>query len=186
MPSSDHPPALRLFFALWPHAALRAQLAAHAALWRFAPPARATRSEQLHLTLLFMDRVAPTGLDTLCAIGAAVAARTSRFALTLDAARVWPGGGIAHLAPQQPPPPLLALHRALRDAVSAADLPCDCRAFSAHVTLARRAHPAAAPAAFAPLHWDATRLSLVQSMLGEGRYQVRGSWTLGAAPAADR
>ena len=182
MPSPCPPTALRLFFALWPGAALRRQLSAHAALWRFAPPARVTRAEQLHLTLLFMDGVAPGAVDALCAIGAAVAARTPRFALTLDAARVWPGGGIAHLAPCQPPPPLLALHAALRDAVSAAALPCDRRAFSAHVTLARRAGAAAAPSAFAPLQWDATRLSLVQSRLGEGRYELRASWALGAPP----
>ncbi len=184
MPTSANPPALRLFFALWPDAALRARLVAHAARWRLAPPARATRPEQLHLTLLFMDRVPPSALDSLCAIGAAVAARTARFEFTLDAARVWPGGGIAHLAPHQPPPALLALHAALRDAVVAAALPCDRRAFSAHVTLARRADPAAAPAAVAPLPWPAARLSLVQSMLGEGRYVVRGSWALDAAPPA--
>jgi 2'-5' RNA ligase len=183
MPTSDPKPALRLFFALWPNKALRTQLAAHAALWRFAPPARASRADQLHLTLLFMDRVPPAAVDALCAIGAAAAASAPRFALTLDAARVWPGGGIAHLAPRQPPPPLLALHAALRDAVAAASLPCDRRAFSAHVTLARRASAAAAPTAFAPLHWNAARLCLVQSMLGEGRYQLRGSWALGAAPA---
>jgi 2'-5' RNA ligase len=182
MPTPDPTPALRLFFALWPDPALRRRLAAHAALWRFAPPARASRAEQLHLTLLFMDGVAPDALDALCAIGAAVAARTPRFALALDAARVWPGGGIAHLAPREPAAPLLALHAALRDAVSAAALPCDRRAFSAHVTLARRASAAAAPSAFAPLPWAATRLSLVQSRLGEGRYQLLASWALGAPP----
>ncbi len=174
----DPPPPLRLFFALWPYPALRARLAAHVALWRFAPPARPSAAAQLHLTLLFMDRVAPERLPALLAIGARVAASTRRFALLLDSARVWHGGGIAHLAPSAPPADLLALHAALRDAAAAAGVDCDRRAFSAHVTLARRAQGSDPPAAFAPLHWPATRLSLMQSQLGSGRYLLRGSWPL--------
>ncbi len=177
MPDEPHT-TLRLFFALWPDPALRARLAAHAALWRFAPPARPSAAAHLHLTLLFMDQVPRTRLPALRAAGARVAASTPRFALRLDSARVWHGGGIAHLAPGEPPAALRALHAALRDAAGAAGVDCDRRAFSAHVTLARRAQGCTPPDAFAPLDWSATRLSLMESRLGSGRYLLRGSWPL--------
>jgi 2'-5' RNA ligase len=177
---------LRLFFALWPQASLRALLAQHAQSWRFAPPAKPTLPDKLHLTLLFMDGVPNDRLQDLVHIGAAVAAAAKPFALRLDQAAVWPQGGIAHLAPSHAPRELTALHAALLQAVALAGVPCDKRSFRPHLTLARHATAGQAPQAFAPVAWQAGELSLVQSMLGSGRYAVLDRWEFAGAtvPAA--
>ena len=172
------PSSLRLFFALWPDAALQARLQAHQQLWSWALPARPSPLPKLHLTLLFMDGVDPTQLPQLLAIGQQVARHSPAFALTLDQVAVWPHGGIAHLAPAAPPPQLSTLQRTLQQAVLEAAIPCDSRPFHPHLTLARRAAPSQAPAQFAPLRWQATQLVLAESMLGLGRYALRGSWPL--------
>ena len=169
---------LRLFFALWPQPALRALLAQHAQSWRLAPPAKPTLPDKLHLTLLFMDGVPDARLQDLVHIGAAVAAAARPFALQLDQAAVWPQGGIAHLAPSHAPRELAVLHTALLQAVESAGVPCDKRGFRPHLTLARHATPGQAPQAFAPVVWQAGELSLVQSMLGSGRYAVLDRWEL--------
>lgn len=167
---------LRLFFALWPGQGLRAHLVRHQALWQWADAARPTPAPKLHLTLLFMDGVAADRVQALHAVGAAVAQHWTDFALTLDCAGVWRHGGIAHLAPSQPPPALLALRAALAAQVGQLGLPFDARAFAPHVTLARKAQAAQPPSSFSPLHWTVRGFVLVHSVLGTGRYDVLGRW----------
>lgn len=169
---------LRLFFALWPQPALRALLAQHMQAWRFTPPAKPTLPDKLHLTLLFMDGVPEARLQDLVGIGAKVASATRALTLHLDQAAVWPQGGIAHLAAGHLPRGLLALRTALVQAVEQAGIGCDQRAFRPHVTLARHAQASHAPQAFAPIAWPVAELSLVQSMLGSGRYAVLDRWGL--------
>jgi 2'-5' RNA ligase len=167
---------LRLFFALWPGAALRKRIAAHQALWTWSQPARPTPASKLHLTLLFMDGVDPVRISDLLRIGADAARKWADFDLALDHAAVWRRGGIAHLAPQRPPEALLALHRALAERVELRHVPFDARPYSPHVTLGRRAERLVAPTDFAPLHWRVRGFVLVQSELGTGRYAVLGRW----------
>lgn len=171
---------LRLFFALWPMDALRASMRRHMTAWSFAPPTRPSAPDKLHLTLLFMDGVDIAALPTLEAVGARVAQVSHAFDLCLDTAAVWPGGGIAHLAPSAAPDALRALHTALAAAVNATGIACDRRRFRPHVTLARRACPEQAPVLFPPLHWRADNLALVRSVLGTGRYEVLKQWPLPA------
>ena len=177
LPANTEAPQ-RLFFALWPTDALRAALARHAASWRFSPPARASAADKLHLTLLFMDGVDAAACPALDAIGARVAQASPAFDLCLDTVAVWPGGGIAHLAPSTVPTALDTLHAALAAAVAGAGIPHDRRRFRPHVTVARRARADQAPPAFEPLRWHADSLVLVRSVLGAGRYLVLGRWPL--------
>ena len=167
---------LRLFFALWPGAALRKRIAAHQALWSWSPPARPTPASKLHLTLLFMDGVDPARMPDLLRIGADAARGWADFDLTLDRAAVWRPGGIAHLALQHPPASLLALHRTLAENVALRDVPFDARPYSPHITLGRRAECLTAPIDFPPVHWPVRGFVLVQSVLGTGRYAVLGRW----------
>ncbi|OZB45478.1 MAG: 2'-5' RNA ligase [Thiomonas sp. 15-66-11] len=169
---------MRLFFALWPQPSARAALMQHAGQWRFSAPARPTPSDKLHLTLLFMDGVPESSLQVLADIGQRIAAQAPGFRLQLDTAALWPRGGIAHLAPSQPPRELASLRQALLDAVRQAGVPHDARAFRPHVTLARRAQAARPPEAFVPVVWLADALSLAQSVLGSGRYAVLDNWRL--------
>lgn len=166
---------LRLFFALWPDSARRRELVARQSAWRWPPAARPTPADKLHLTLLFMDGVPSDALPAVAACGDAVAAHWREFALRLDAARVWPGSGIAHLAPTRPPPELLRLRDALAEQARMRELPFDPRAFSPHVTLARRAE-GAEPPQVEPIDWPVRGFALVQSLLGQGRYKVLLRW----------
>ncbi len=167
---------LRLFFALWPDATRRRDIVAQQSAWRWPPPARPTAPDKLHLTLLFMDGVPSDALPAVAACGDAVAAHWRDFALRLDAARVWPGSGIAHLAPTRPPTELLRLHDALAEQARRREVPFDARAFSPHVTLARRAEGAEPPPQVEPIDWPVRGFALVQSLLGQGRYKVLLRW----------
>ena len=172
----NSPERLRLFFALWPGQALREQLVRHQALWPWAEGARPTPAPKLHLTLLFMEGVPAERVGELLELGAALAPQWRDFALTLDRAACWPRGGIAHLAPSNPPDALLDWRQHLVDRVAALDLPLDDRPFAPHVTLARRAQTTRPPTDFEPLCWPVTRFALVRSVLGTGRYEVLGRW----------
>lgn len=170
------PVPLRLFFALWPGSGQRARIHRHQALWKWDAPARPTPEPKLHLTLLFMEGVAAHRVAELLEVGAAVSRQWVDFDLTLDRAAVWRHGGIAHLAPSQPPPGLLALHAALAAQVAQRGLPFDARPYAPHVTLGRRTEKLTPPGAFAPLHWTVSGFVLAQSVLGTGRYDVLGRW----------
>ena len=169
---------LRLFFALWPAHALRAQMVSHMALWRFMPPTKPTLPDKLHLTLLFMDGVAGARLQALLRIGARVAQAEQPFELRLDQAEVWAQGGIAHLAPAHVPRQLLALCEALKLAAVNAEINCDQGPFRPHVTLARHAQAKDVPQNFAPVSSNVGELALVRSILGSGRYVVLARWRL--------
>ncbi|MDE2253572.1 MAG: RNA 2',3'-cyclic phosphodiesterase [Betaproteobacteria bacterium] len=170
--------ALRLFFALWPPPPLRARIAQHTLLWRFAPPARPTVPDKLHLTVLFMDGVPKARLQDVVDLGAKIACKAQPFTLRLDHAEIWPQGGLAHLAPSDVPEELAELRVALARAAEKAGIPCDVRPFKPHVTLARGAQGSLAPDGFAPIPWHAADLCLVRSVLGTGRYAVLARWTL--------
>lgn len=169
------PPSIRLFFALWPDHRVRAALGARAAA--LPAPARPTLESKLHMTLLFMDRASPAALPLLRAVGEVVAAQASPFDLRLDRAGLW-AGGVSHLAPSSPPPELMQLRDALAAAARGIGVAFDDRGFRPHVTLARRATTAPEPGA--GVHWHADGFALVESLLGTGRYAVRGRWRCGA------
>ena len=165
---------MRLFFALWPDHRVRATLAARAAA--LAAPARPTPASKLHLTLLFMDHASPSALPLLQAVGEVVARQAVPFDLSLDRSGLW-AGGVSHLAPSASPPALLDLRDALADASRGVGVAFDARAFRPHVTLARRA--TTAPEPDPSIAWHADGLALVESLLGTGRYAVRGQWRFG-------
>lgn len=174
--SAYSPTTLRLFFALWPDSGLRETLVGHQTLWQWAECARPAPAPKLHLTLLFMAGMPADRVAELLEAGATVSRYWTDFDLTLDRAALWRHGGIAHLAPSQPPQELLSVHAALAAQVGQRGLPFDARAFAPHVTLGRRAQTSLAPAAFPPLHWRVRGFVLVQSVLGTGRYDVLGRW----------
>ena len=154
----------RLFLALWPTPAVRAGLAA----WRdaFAWPAGAApvATPKLHLTLHFIGAVPRDAVEPLLP---AFAVATAAFELRFGRPELWPGG-IAVLRPQAEPAALLRLHAALRDALRAAALPTEARAFRPHVTLARRARGALPLAPGPAVRWRVRGHALVESRPGAG------------------
>src|SRR5258705_11166482 len=173
---------LRVFFALWPDADARDRLAALAQEVAARPQGRAPPSLNLHVTVAFIGEVDAARIDALRAIGASVAPNVPTFVLTLDRAGTFRGTGIAWAGASSSPPPLVELARSLADALAAHGFPSERRAFSPHVTLARRCKAPGLAALAAPVAWAVTRLALDVSEPGSAapRYRELASWPLGA------
>lgn len=172
----------RLFLALWPDDGVRAPLAAHVDLWQW--PAGCVRYAPVdwHVTLHFIGDVASEKVD-LIANCAEVSFRP--FVLQLDQPRLWPRG-LAVLCAAEVPLALKMLHDQLGQALGALDVALDPRPFVPHVTLARQAAAALAPAVFAPVRWPVTGFALVASTgLKAQRYRVLRHYHQGPAHAGD-
>ena len=171
-----------MFFALWPDADARVSLAALARDVAARTKGRPPPAANLHVTLAFIGEVPSERIGALCAIGASVAASATPFVLTLDCAGTFRGTGIAWAGTSSLPPPLGELARNLTDALAAQDFAVERRAFSAHVTLARRCKAPGLASVAAPISWTVTRLALDASEQGSGapRYRELATWALGA------
>ena len=177
--AAGSPAAWRLFFALDPSPALRERLRSHAALWRWNAQARLAAPPRLHLTLVFMPAVEPRRLPELLRLGSRAAAAARGCTLWLDRAEVWPTG-IAYLAPARVPQALLELQQGLLEGALAVPVQADRRAWSPHVTLARRAQPAQPPASFETLRWQLRGFSLQRSLPGGAGYEALARWRFGS------
>jgi 2'-5' RNA ligase len=163
------PRTQRLFLALWPDETVRAQLATHASQWQW--PAGCTRyaPADWHVTLHFLGDVASEKVE-LIAPGAEVSFRP--FELVFDQPGLWPRG-LAVLCASEVPVALKRLHAQLGHALSLLDFAPDPRPHVPHVTLARHADGARAPAAVVPVRWPVDGFALVTSTGREDpRYQV--------------
>ncbi len=165
----------RLFLALWPDAAVRAELAAWRDGWRWPRGAAPVSSARLHLTLHFIGAVERGRIDGLRTALEALPAPSepwSPFELRFGAAKLWPHG-IAVLEPLEVPDALVRLQRALGATLTAAGLAPEERLYKPHVTMARRAAAAVAPASGPPVRWPVTGYALMESTPGDsGGYTV--------------
>ena len=151
---------VRLFFALWPDAAIRSQLE-HIST-QLAPKAgRAVKLENYHTTLLFLGSVPADCLAAL--LEAADAIQAESFTLTIDRTGWWRRSGIFWLAPGYVPPALLQLVASLREAAARLGLPLEARDYQPHITLRRKARNAHVLPRFTPFAWPAREFCLVQS-----------------------
>ncbi|MGF6273691.1 2'-5' RNA ligase [Massilia sp. UYP11] len=152
----------RLFLALLPPDALRAQLRARRDAWQWPRGATPVPADKLHLTLHFLGGVAservPELLDGL-------AVPFDPFRIDLGTPALWPHG-IAVLEPLAVPPALPALHARLADALVGLGLQPETRSYRPHVTMARRAGGVAMPGQGPPIAWQADRYALVESQGG--------------------
>jgi 2'-5' RNA ligase len=169
----------RLFVALWPDPGVRDALRA----WRdggaWPESASPVRTEQLHVTLHFLGNVPRVRVPELVQ---GLDVRFEPFELEFGHSELW-HGGIAVLAPDAVPEPLLALHGALGEALERLGLTPEARPYRPHVTLARRAGPTLAPIQGPPIRWHVDGYALMESKVGDGaEYGVVQSY---AAAAAD-
>jgi 2'-5' RNA ligase len=154
----------RLFIALWPDPGVREQLRA----WRdgcaWPKSASPVRTAQLHVTLHFLGNIPRLRLPELVQ---GLGVRFTPFELSLGHSELW-HGGIAVLAPDMVPEPLLALHAALGEALERLGLPLEARPYRPHVTLARRAGRELAPIQGPPISWQVDGYALMESKVGDG------------------
>jgi 2'-5' RNA ligase len=166
----------RLYFALWPHDALRTALSVATARAVREAGGRAVPPENLHVTLAFLGSV-PEHRAT-AAQAAAHSVTVGPGVQAFDRIAQWGRGGPLVLAATRVEPALARLQAALENALLAADFRLDRREFRPHVTLARRPtarRPAAPPEApGGRLEWSWSTFVLVESETGsEGsRYTV--------------
>ena len=154
----------RVFIALWPDPGVREQLRE----WRdgcaWPKSASPVRAGQLHATLHFLGNIPRVRLPELVA---GLGVRFKPFELGFGHPELW-HGGIAVLAPDVVPEPLLALHGALGEALERLGLPLEARPYRPHVTLARRAGPEPGPIQGPPICWQINGYALMESKVGAG------------------
>lgn len=156
----------RVFFALWPDAACRALCHDESRRLHALAGGRRTRSETLHLTLVFLGDIDRARIPGLIDAAHAVSGRS--FMLNLDRADCWRHNGIAFLAPSAVPGALSELVSGLEDALAKAGIRYDRRPYKAHMTLLRKADCARMREEMlaTPVIWTAREFVLVESLLG--------------------
>lgn len=171
------PVSQRLFFALWPDAAVRAQLAT-------LIPASPDRNghpvpvANLHLTLAFLGNQSRIQQD--CVETAAARVSAAGFELVIDSLDYWPRPRIVWAGMQTPPSALMTLVERLNQALVACGYQPEHRIYQPHITLARKALHPPAQTQIPAIVWQAREFCLVASIPKElgSEYHVIGHWPL--------
>ncbi len=167
----------RLFFALWPDDDVRGRLAQ---LQTLLPQAQGNwvHPQDLHVTLQFLGAV-PANRQR-CVHQAASAVQAQSFQLEITHLDFWSKPRIAWAGPEQTPPELEQLVKALGANLEGCGFPREKRAYRPHVTLLRKTTPAAAMELEAPVFWRVNHFVLVESRLGGEPpwYKVLDAWPL--------
>lgn len=198
----------RVFFALWPDAALREALVRASARLHARHGGRRMAAHSLHLTLVFVGSVAVPRLPELLAMAGSL--MQPGFTIHFDLAECWRHNRIGCLGASRVPVELQGLVHALEAGLEGLAIPFDRRPYRPHITLLRNAdcgrraneapggreegRAADAPAAKTPVQntstpnapapeaiaWPARDFVLVKSSLRlEGaRYEELGRWPL--------
>ena len=166
----------RLFFALWPDAALRS------AISRFARHVgrggRPVSPENFHITLAFLGSV--TASTRVCVEHAADAVRVPPFAMSLDRVGHWPRPRVVWLGATETPGPLRALVVQLNRGLEQCGLRPDSRPFQPHLTILRKVSRGPARTEVDPLQWRVELFTLVESTTfpSGAVYRVLRQWPL--------
>lgn len=169
------PKTQRLFFALWPDPALRKEL--HLIQTRY-PGGRPTHVSDLHVTLVFLGVVPKERYSCVTAVADSVCGQV--FRLEIDKIGYWRRPRILWCAPSIVPSSLEELVGSLQRGLEACGFEPERRAYSPHLTLARKARPVEERALEEPLVWSPAKFVLVASNSGSAppHYQVLKKWPL--------
>jgi 2'-5' RNA ligase len=167
---------VRLFFALWPDDTVRAALADLGQSVAARAQGRAVPSARLHVTLAFLGEVADERESAVRE--AANAVRASRFQFAVDEVGSFPSARVAWAGLSKMPVELSTLQSSLAGELRDRGFTLEDRAFTAHVTLARRIAKNIAREPVAAIAWGASEFVLVRSETGRGRYSVLERWNL--------
>jgi RNA 2',3'-cyclic 3'-phosphodiesterase len=175
--SSTTPDSQRLFFALWPDAALQETIdsRAHKLIGKRA---KRVPAHNLHITLAFLGPVPRGHRD--CYERAAAGIQSQAFTLSLQNIGHWPKPRILWLGPSQQPDLLLTLVHNLNTALSPCGYAPETRPYHAHMTLARKVDRPLSVREIEPIHWEVDSFALIESVTAqEGpSYQVLERWSL--------
>jgi 2'-5' RNA ligase len=169
---------MRLFFALWPDEGVRAQLTRWSKELHAVCGGRATRTENLHLTLAFLGEVEDLRIAEIARAAGEVTPRAAT--LVLDQPGYWKRNHIAWAGASVVPAGLGEMVRELRDALARSRIDFDPKEFVSHVTLLRDAREPRAMPELKTVRWELDGFVLVRSPIerGGGPYEVLNSWRL--------
>ena len=171
----------RLFLALVPGNAVKADLALHRDTWRWAQNTALYEPADWHITLHFIGSVSRNRLDPL---RAGLQVPLTPFDLRFGQPELW-SGGVAVLCPSAVPDALQQLHAHLAQALQYLGEKTDSRPYRPHVTMARRARNALLPQQEPGFSWPVEGYSLMEST-GQStqRYRVLQHYGPGLAAKA--
>ena len=174
----------RVFFALWPTAAMQEALVAAASkMLGTLSSGRPVPRENLHLTLAFVGSVPDSSLPALQEIAHAVSGTGSRVELSFDAIEYWRRSEILCAAANHAPSEAAAFAEALKQALLSGRFAPDLKPFRAHVTLARQVKRRPAERTLARVTWSFSDFALIDSRSSPAGsiYSRLASWPLYSA-----
>lgn len=169
--------ARRLFFALWPSDALRAQLAAVARPIVARGAGRSIAPQNYHITLAFLGGVAAAQVPAVTVAADEIAG--APFQLSIERVEVWRGAGVLCLTPA-PTPALTDFVDRLRISLLARQVEPDQKEFRPHVTIARDWDECTVEGSVGPFAWRADEFVLIESAATRdgSSYRIVGRWPL--------
>jgi 2'-5' RNA ligase len=176
----------RLFFAIRPDSAVQA------ALNRMARKAVAgqqdgqcVKSENIHLTVLFLGDVESDRIDRLREIAGSVTAQM--FSLSIQGTLFWKKNRIVMANVVHYPAALFALADTLKTVLVAAGFTCEERQYKPHITLIRKVGAHLPMQLENPIQWNVNDWLLLQSRLSShgACYTELGRWPLHSITETD-
>src|SRR5690349_13310207 len=168
---------MRLFFALWPDAAAASKLAAAATELALLAGGKPVPQAKIHLTLAFLGDVDESRLGA--ALDCAAGLDHPSFEVVLDQWGAFRGARVAWAGCRAPSKALVNLQADIAQRLRVAGFVLEDRAYTPHVTLARKVTRAIGRQDAEEVRWEATEVALVQSELGKGAYSTLARWPLG-------
>jgi 2'-5' RNA ligase len=170
--------AQKLFFALWPDDRVRKELMRVSDSLP-AHGGRPPHPEDLHITLVFLGQVSAE--EYPCVTGVADGIEADSFSLCIDQVGYWRRPRILWCGPRETPPALRKLVANLQQGLRGCGFRPEKRAYSPHVTLARKSRQVEDCALEQPFQWRSGEFVLVSSSDASGppRYRILQRWPLG-------
>lgn len=168
---------IRLFFALWPDDSLREEISRRSG--RITPKnGRQVPRYNWHMTLHFIGN---TSLDERdCLNRQARKVRAEAFELSVDQTGYFKKPRVLWLGCQHPPDALFTLHQKLGGKISRCEYQPETRAYSPHITIARKVFKEPQLLPVEPIKWIVDKFVLIESVsVAQGvRYDVIESYDL--------
>lgn len=168
----------RLFFALWPGAEVREELA-RLSREHTGKTGKQVRVENLHITLVFLGSV---GLGVReCIEAGADTVQGRSFTLVLNEMGWWPRPRVLWTGPSEMPVALSSLVGDLKRVCQNCSLEPEKRPYRAHLTLARKVRKAPRSQTIEAIEWPVSEFCLVasQTLPTGAEYDVLRAWPLG-------
>lgn len=167
----------RLFFALWPDAAVRRAIAAVAQQAALQHRGKRVATHNLHMTLAFLGNIDDAQCDCITAMASTLS--VAAFELCLGHTGVFPRAKVLWLGCEKRPAAMLQLATSLAEGARQCGIALDDKDFHPHVTLLRkvdRRHELVVE----PVRWPVDSFCLVRSVTyAEGvSYEVIETWRL--------